>query len=101
MTARVKVGNERTLGRVPGLPEWELIREDQNEHDICYTVIAPYKLLACPNCFSSIKFYLHGRCEQLFMDTPMLGKRLGLLVRRQRYRCDRCKGVFLQPLPEM
>jgi transposase len=101
MTARAKVRNEKTIGRVPGLPEWELVCEDQNEHDICYTVIAPYKLSACPKCFSSAKFYLHGRCEQLFMDTPMLGKRLGVLVRRQRYRCEKCKGVFLQPLTEM
>jgi hypothetical protein len=40
MTARAKLGNKWTIGHVPELSEWELVCEDQNERDICYTVIA-------------------------------------------------------------
>jgi transposase len=35
------------------------------------------------------------------MDTPMHGKRVGICVRRQRFRCRDCGDTFQQLLPDM
>lgn len=43
----------------------------------------------------------HGVQEQLFMDTPLHGKRVGIRVKRQRYKCLDCKATFQQELPDM
>ena len=36
-----------------------------------------------------------------FRDLPMHGKRVGLVVQRQRYRCPRCGLTFLDQVPGM
>jgi len=87
--------------QLPGFPGWQFIDQQEDDHDIRLKALAPHVLLACPGCKSSEQFFRHGRKEQLFMDTPLFGKRLGLLIQRQRYRCKVCNRVFFQPLPEM
>lgn len=86
---------------LPGFPGWQFIDQQEDDHDIRLKALAPHMLMACPDCKSSDQFFRHGRREQLFMDTPLFGKRLGLLIQRQRYRCKACNRVFFQPLPEM
>ncbi|HEX8087401.1 MAG TPA: ISL3 family transposase [Blastocatellia bacterium] len=86
---------------LPGFDGWTFIDKQETDYDIKLKAVAPYTLAACPNCSSPDQFFRHGRREQFFMDTPMLGKRVGLLIQRQRYRCATCNQVFFQPLPEM
>jgi transposase-like protein len=35
------------------------------------------------------------------MDLPIRGKRLGVQVNRQRYRCNECQATFFEPLEDM
>ena len=33
------------------------------------------------------------------MDTPVHGKRTGIMLNRRRYHCQRCRKMFLEPIP--
>lgn len=55
----------------------------------------------CPKCGAMPNLYKHGKKEQLFFDLPMHAKRVGLIIRRQRYRCLECKETFFENLPDM
>lgn len=37
------------------------------------------------------KLYRHGTREQLLMDLPAHGKRVGIDLTRKRYRCQNCE----------
>jgi transposase len=45
--------------------------------------------------------YRHGRKRQIFLDTPVHGKRSAILVHRRRFLCQSCRRSFLEPLVEM
>lgn len=56
----------------------------------------------CPKCgVTPPTAYLHQYSEQLFNDVPHHGKRAALVVKRRRYKCKDCKGVWTQDLPDM
>lgn len=74
------------------------VRENDNDYLILATTTIPPT--CCPNC-QSLEFNKHGTREPTFMDIPTHGKRLGIRVIRQRYRCKSCKNVFIDPLPSM
>jgi transposase len=44
----------------------------------------------CPHCGAVANLYKHSNREQLCMDLPIHGKRVGLLIKRQRYKCREC-----------
>lgn len=86
------------------LPEWEVTNVEQSEHD--YRVEARFTIepQACIHCGNGKLFgslYRHGTRPQLLMDLPVHGKRVGIVVKRTRYRCQDCRKTFLQPLPDM
>ena len=54
---------------------------------------------ACPVCHSAL--YRHGSQPQTYMDTPIHGKRVLLLIDRKRYRCKLCGKTLFEPLPDM
>lgn len=84
------------------LPGWEVIAVAEGDHD--YTVIAQYTPQpgACPRCgVTPPTLYRFGTRENTFHDLPSHGRRVGILVRRQRYKCRNCGGTFLEPLPDM
>lgn len=86
------------------LPNWEVAKVDQSEHD--YRVEARYTVepQLCIHCGQGKLFgslYRHGTRPQLLMDLPVHGKRVGIVVKRVRYRCQDCRKTFLQPLPDM
>ena len=57
---------------------------------------------ACPRCgLADQPLYKHDVRTQEFMDTPLHGKRVHLIVRRQRYVCQGCEKTFQQILPDM
>lgn len=54
---------------------------------------------ACPACASSL--YRHGSQRQIYIDTPIHGKRVMLEIDRKRYRCKVCGKTLFAPLPDM
>jgi transposase len=75
-------------------------KTDENDHD--YHVYAraieiPHQ---CPECNWGY-FYGHGSKEHLVMDTPIHGKRVGILLTRDRYKCRGCNKTFFQPCPDI
>ena len=52
--------------------------------------INEYEKRQCAHCFSS-SMYGHGAKTQLFMDTPIHGKRVGILLSRRRFQCGDCR----------
>jgi len=86
------------------LPDWKIERVEDSARD--YRVHATYspEPTSCPYCPTSLyvgKLYRHGTREQLLMDLPSHGKRVGILLTRNRYRCQDCSKTFLQPLPDV
>lgn len=79
---------------------YKAIEVRENEGD--YLVIASSTVppTCCPKC-QSLEFNKHGTREPTFMDVPTHGKRLGIRVIRQRYRCKSCGNVFIDPLMGM
>lgn len=73
----------------------------ETDHD--YQLAATYTdaPATCPQCGAPSPFQRFGSKEQVFLDLPVHGKRVGVHVQRQRYRCKTCGRTFLQPLPDM
>lgn len=82
------------------LPDWTISRFQESEYD--YQIEAAYQRgsSVCPHCgvFHPL-LYRFGTKAQLFMDPPMHRKRVGLLVRRQKYRCRECTHTFYERIP--
>lgn len=76
------------------LPEFNIIEIANNEYDIQIKVEASSPPVACPHCGCVANLYKHDSREQVCMDLPIHGKRVGLHIRRQRYRCRECKQTF-------
>lgn len=55
----------------------------------------------CPKCGTVPKLYRHGKKEQLFFDLPIHAKRVGIYVKRQRYKCRECNETFFEELPDI
>ncbi|MDQ0255562.1 transposase [Evansella vedderi] len=55
----------------------------------------------CPKCGTVPNLYKHGKKNQLFFDLPMHAKRVGILIKRQRYKCRECNETFFEMLPYM
>lgn len=83
------------------LPDWKILDSKDSEND--YLIIAEYTQLPfhCLKCHFFAGLKKHGRKPVLFLDLPAHGKRVGIEVQRQRYKCDQCKGTFFQALPDM
>lgn len=71
---------------------------EQGDYRIMVETLSPPS--SCPQCgFSNV--YKHGVKKQLFMDLAMHGKRVGIVVERQRYICRECSSTFFEPLSDM
>lgn len=77
----------------------ELKENEHGDYQIKVEAVAPPP--ACHHCGCIANIQRFGTRQQLYMDTPMHGKRVGLMVDRQRYRCKDCGTVFIEPLPDM
>lgn len=79
---------------------YEIFDYQENDDDILANArtISPHR--CCPEC-QSLNFKKHGVREALYMDTPSQGKRVGIRVYRQRYRCKACKAIFIDRLIAM
>lgn len=87
------------------LPDWNISKVETSARD--YRVHATYtpEPERCIHCghgdLFAEKLYRHGTRDQLLMDLPSHGKRVGILLTRNRYRCQDCGKTFLQPLPDV
>jgi transposase len=80
------------------LPNFKIILIAENEHDFQIQVETYSPPSACPHCGYVANLYKHDNREQLCMDLPIHGKRVGLLIKRQRYRCRECNQTFWERL---
>lgn len=74
------------------------VKEDEHDYHVeaaCKRADPP-----CTHCHSknTVGF---GRKRQLFMDSPVRGKRVGIWVDRRRFQCKACDRTYLEPLPDM
>jgi len=86
---------------VLNLPDWTILRTVEGERDYQITAAYDVAALACSSCWRFGFLQRFGKRNQLFLDLPMPGKRVGIHVERQRYRCTNCHHTMLQPLPHM
>jgi transposase len=84
------------------LSAFMILDTQQDEHDLHFFLETVSQPSICP-CCGSIKGDIvgYGRDMQIFMDTPMYGKRVGLHINRRRMKCRECSSTFFEPLPDM
>lgn len=87
-----------------GLPEYRVIGSPEElEHDFHFQVeIAKTNPRICPHCHCT-DVVVHGYLKEpvIIKDLPMRGKRVGLYVNPQRFRCRaaQCGKTFTEALP--
>lgn len=69
--------------------------EENGDHDYHIHAVANSEPSGCHECANDA-IYGHGKKVQLFMDTPIHGRRVGIFLERKRYRCRHCKTTFFQ-----
>src|SRR5690625_1157655 len=90
------------LPNILNLPNLEVLDMKESENDYRFLVeCINSKPSYCPKCGSVPNFYKHGKKKQLFFDLPMHAKRVGIYVKRQRYKCRDCNETFFENLPYM
>jgi transposase-like protein len=66
----------------------------ENAYDFQIEVISNSPPSICPHCGRLANLQKHGNRDQICMDLPIDGKRVELLIKRQRYRCRCCDRTF-------
>ncbi len=84
------------------LPNLKILDMKEMEYDYRFLVESSIPSPShCPKCGAVPNLYKHGKKEQLFFDLPMHAKRVGLIIKRQRYKCRECDETFFEDLPDM
>ena len=85
-----------------GMKDWIVLETQEDAYNMRVVAGKPVQPEVCPRCgVENPRVYKHDQQDQTFMDTPMHGKRVGIQVVRQRWRCLECGKTFQQLLPEM
>ena len=85
-----------------GLPKFEIVGLHEFDDDIRIDVINLFEPTYCVECRVFFPtFHKHSKAEHVFLDTPLRGKRVGLHVNRQRYKCGGCGRTFYEPLEDI
>lgn len=80
------------------LSKFDILNICENEFDFLIQVSANSLPSTCPHCGCIANLYKHDSRQQICMDLPIRGKRVGLLIKRQRYRCRVCHRTFWEHL---
>jgi transposase len=96
---------------VLNLPEFNVIKQEQNEYFYRFTVEKkedPYMCMQCgcvrfitedgENVGDNVEFKLHQVKERTVSDISMHGKAVRLVVRHRRFKCSACGGTFYEYL---
>lgn len=90
------------MPNIIALKDWKVIAAQESTTDSRVTAQYVPPPSVCPRCgVENPSVYKHDVREQEFMDAPVHGRRVHLIVKRQRYRCIECNGTFQELLPEM
>lgn len=92
-------------GRMINLPEFEVIKKEENEYYYKFTVIAKERPFVCTQCLwdetpimgDNKKFTIHSSKERQIHDIPIHGKPVILMLKHNRYKCPCCNKTFYQP----
>ncbi len=79
---------------------YEILKQEETEHDIFFHLETLEKPKCCLLCNSNI-FRKHLNRKQFYFDLPVRTKRVGLYIKRQRYLCKECNKSFLEVLPKI
>jgi transposase len=82
------------------LPYWTVIGSKEGKHSSHITAEYGIPLTRCPQCGSN-HLSLFGKRSVLFGDLPYRGKHINIEAVRQRYKCNDCGKLSLQPLPDI
>jgi len=85
---------------VLGLYGYEIVKFEEEEHDIHIELKHLHDKKKCKHCNSS-SIRKKGKRNQFYFDTPMRGKRVGLHVEVQGYLCSHCNKFSQAYLPFM
>src|SRR5690625_3641464 len=84
------------------LSNFKIIDMNESEYDYRFLVESTALYPShCPKCGTVANLHKHGKKQQLFFDLPMHAKRVGIYVKRQRYKCRECNETFFETLPDM
>ena len=83
------------------LPEFKVIKAEENKYDYRFTVETIDEPDFCPQCFYSIDlprsegkpFIKHGIKDREVWDVDMHCKRVKLVIKQRRYKCPVCGGT--------
>ena len=77
------------------------IKIQETDTGYLITAIEEPKAIVCTHCGVLDDYQRFGKKEHLFMDTPIHGKRVAILIERQRYRCKSCNGTFFANIEDL
>ncbi|MCG8542255.1 MAG: transposase family protein, partial [Clostridia bacterium] len=83
------------------LHELKAVNIQENDTDYLITATEQPSVIACTHCGTIEDYQRFGKKEHLFMDTPIHAKRVGILLKRQRYRCKACNGTFFANIEDL
>lgn len=86
------------------LPEFNVIKQEQNEHFYRFTVEKKDLPFMCTSCGwikseydeDTAEFKPHQVKERTVSDISMHGKAVRLVIRHRRYKCPACGGTFYE-----
>ena len=79
-------------------PDYNVVNVAELEHDYQVQAEVAKPPTHCPHC-NHPEIVGFGRRDELVMDTPVHGKRTGIMLNRRRYRCQSCRKTFLETVP--
>lgn len=81
------------------LDEFDITATHEGPNEYTFAVTPKHQAPFCPKCgVVEAKAQKFGTKQLPFRDLPMHGKRVMLVVNRQRYRCLECKSTFYETL---
>jgi len=82
------------------LPDYNITEVTEETHDYYIAVESNQPTCTCEHCYGD-NLIRYGQHPQLFMDTPLHGKRTLITVIRKRFKCKDCNKTFMELLPDM
>jgi transposase len=86
------------LNALLDLTFFNVLEKQETADDIRFTVEWDGIDYPCPYCGHVSPIYKHGVKPQVIMDLPIRGKRVGLTIQHQRFKCQYCGKTFMQHL---
>lgn len=81
------------------LPEFRLLKAEENDRDYRYTVEKIEEPKICPNCLViDGKYYKHGKKDREVWDLDAQSKRVKIVIKQRRYKCVHCGHAFYETI---